>query len=78
MSLGTVGLQGPKKASRGTCRDRLNECAMRAGGGAVAGDREVEALVVDVGLAARYKNVGAALCIQGVVLPAWIKLAFVR
>ena len=42
---------------------------MRAGGGAVAGNREVEALVVDVGLA-RYKNVGAALCIQGVVLPA--------
>ncbi len=50
---------------------------MRAGGGAFAGDRELEALVVDVGLAARYKDVGATLCTQGVV-PVWIQLACVR
>ena len=51
---------------------------MRAGGGAVTGNGEMEALVVDIGLAARYKDVGAALCTQGVVLPAWIELACVR
>ena len=78
MNPGTVDLRGPNTASGGACRDRFDERAMRAGGGAVAGNGEMEALVVDIGLAARYKDVSAALCTQGVVLPAWIELACVR